>query len=73
MAAVRWTLSRLDDELAVFQEAAVARLLRTRISELRVQIGVGEARRPSGDFRRLALPVSACARLRYSGRDGELS
>jgi len=47
--------------------------LRTRISELRVQIGVGEARRPSGDFRRLALPVSACARLRYSGRDGELS
>src|SRR5690606_11207505 len=38
-------------ELAVFQEAAVARLLRTRISELRVQVGAGEARRPSGDFR----------------------
>lgn len=51
MAAVRWTLGRLDDELAMFHEASAARLLRARVSDLRVQVGAGQVRRPSNDFR----------------------
>lgn len=51
MAAVRWTLGRLDDELAVFHEASAARLLRARVSDLRVQVGAGQVRRPSSEFR----------------------
>jgi hypothetical protein len=50
MAAVRWTLGRLDDELAVFHEATAARLLRARISDLRVQVGAGQIRRPASDL-----------------------
>jgi hypothetical protein len=50
MAAVRWTLGRLDDELAVFHEAVAARLLRARVSDLRMQVGAGDARRPSNDL-----------------------
>ena len=51
MAAVRWTLGRLDDELALFHEATAARLLRVRVAYLRLHVGPGEARRPSADFR----------------------
>jgi hypothetical protein len=53
MAAVRWTLGRLDDELAVFHEATAARLLRARVYDLQVQVGPGQARRPSSDFQSL--------------------
>lgn len=48
MAAVRWTLERLDDELALFQEALPARKLRARIADLRQRVGPGEAQRPEG-------------------------
>jgi len=51
MAAVRWTLDRLDEELAAFHEASAARLLRARVSSLRGQVGAGAARRPSSGFR----------------------
>lgn len=51
MAAVRWTLSRLDDELAVFHEATAARLLRSRVADLRAQVGAGRVQRPSTGFR----------------------
>ena len=51
MAAVRWTLGRLDDELAVFHEAPAARLLRARVSDLRMRVGAGQSRRPSGELR----------------------
>lgn len=51
MAAVRWTLGRLDDDLAVYQEATAARLLRVRVADLRARVGVGEARRPMNSFR----------------------
>jgi hypothetical protein len=51
MAAVRWTLGRLDDELAPLHEATAARLLRARVSDLRVQVGVGQVRRPSRELR----------------------
>lgn len=51
MAAVRWTLARLDDELAMFHESTAARLLRARISDLRSQVGEGRVRRPSSDIR----------------------
>lgn len=51
MAAVRWTLARLDDELAVFHEAAPARLLRARVSDLQMQVGTGPLRRPSTELR----------------------
>lgn len=47
MAVVRWTLGRLDDELALFEEAVPARLLRARIADLRLRVGPGEAQRPS--------------------------
>jgi len=50
MAAVRWTLGRLDDELALFHEAIAARLLRSRVADLREHVGPGEARRPAFDF-----------------------
>ncbi len=51
MAGVRWTLARLDDELAVFQEASAARVLRTRVSDLLLQVGTGPLRRPSRELR----------------------
>jgi hypothetical protein len=47
MAAVRWTLARLDDDLAAFHEAHAARLLRTRVADLRAQVGAGQIRRPT--------------------------
>ncbi len=50
MAAVRWTVGRLDDELSQFQEAVPARLLRARIVDLRRTLGPGAERRPSSDF-----------------------
>lgn len=50
MAAVRWTLARLDDELALFHEATAARLLRARVADLRVRVGVGHLCRPSINF-----------------------
>ena len=46
MAAVRWTVAHLDAELAPFHEAPAARLLRSRLSDLRLQVGDGETRRP---------------------------
>lgn len=51
MAAVRWTLARLDDELALFQEVTPARLLRARISDLRAQVGAGQVIRPTAQIR----------------------
>lgn len=51
LASIRWTLQRLDDELASYQEAAVARALLGRIADLRFRVGEGPARRPSGDAR----------------------
>lgn len=50
MSAIRWTLGRLDDELAVFHEASAARLLRSRVADLCVQVGAGPIRRPSSEF-----------------------
>ena len=50
MAAVRWTLARLDDGLALFHEASAARLLRARVADLRVEVGAGQLRRPTTDF-----------------------
>jgi hypothetical protein len=47
MAAVRWTLTRLDDDLDRFREASAARLLRARVADLRTIVGQGPARRPS--------------------------
>lgn len=52
MAAVRWTLGRLDESLALFGEAIAARLLRARVAELQMHVGPGEARRPAADVRR---------------------
>lgn len=49
MAAVRWTLGRLDDELALHEEALSARLLRARLADLRVRVRPGEAQRPSAE------------------------
>jgi len=46
MAAVRWTLGRLDEDLAPLQEASAARLLRERVAELRARVGPGAVRRP---------------------------
>lgn len=51
MAAVRWTLGRLDDDLAAYDEALAARLLRVRVADLRTRVGPGDARRPTHDFR----------------------
>lgn len=47
IASVRWTLLRLDDELAAFHDARPARLLRARVADLRAQIGEGSLRRPT--------------------------
>jgi hypothetical protein len=46
LAAIRWTLGRLDDELSSLDEAVAARALRARVADLRVWAGNGEARRP---------------------------
>ena len=46
LAAVRWTLGRLDDELELYGTMHAARLLRTRIGELQIRIGPGGERRP---------------------------
>ncbi|MCX6139658.1 MAG: hypothetical protein NTX15_02315 [Candidatus Kapabacteria bacterium] len=51
MAAVRWTLGRLDDQLSFYGETLTAQLLRNRISDLRSQVGSGTTKRPSNDFR----------------------
>lgn len=52
MAAVRWTLRRLDDDLAVESAVGPGRLLRDRIGHLRTQVGEGPAVRPgSSSFR----------------------
>lgn len=51
MAAIRWTLGRLDDELALFHEASAARLLRARVADLRLEIGIGPVSRPSSELR----------------------
>jgi hypothetical protein len=47
LAAIRWTLGRLDNELAPLDEAVAARALRARVADLRAWAGTGEARRPS--------------------------
>lgn len=46
MAALRWTLSRLDDDLSLMQDAIPARLLKERIADLLAIIGPGLSRRP---------------------------
>lgn len=46
LAAVRWTLSQLDDQLAVFTESTPARLLRYRVGVLQTAVGPGVKRRP---------------------------
>jgi hypothetical protein len=46
MAAVRWTLARLDEDLAALGELGAARVLRARVAELRTAIGDGGLRRP---------------------------
>ncbi|MCC6644591.1 MAG: hypothetical protein IT374_03340 [Polyangiaceae bacterium] len=51
MAAVRWTLGRLDEDLASFHEALPARLLRERVADLQRMAGEGDARRPRGELR----------------------
>lgn len=50
-ASVRWTLARLDDELATFQHAEAARLLRDRVAVLRTEVGPGQQRRPANTER----------------------
>jgi hypothetical protein len=47
LAAVRWTLGRLDDDLAPLAEATAARLLRVRVADLQARVGPGPARRPA--------------------------
>lgn len=51
MAAVRWTLRRLDEELSVFEGVGVARRLRERVSVLQDLLGAGPERRPEGDMK----------------------
>lgn len=48
LAAVRWTLARLDEDLAAYEHALAARTLRARVSDLLARVGAGEARRPTG-------------------------
>jgi hypothetical protein len=52
MAAVRWTLTRLEEELAPFHDASAARRLRGRVADLSAQVGWGPARRPGRDLGR---------------------
>lgn len=47
LAAVRWTLGRLDDDLAPLGEATAARRLRVRVADLQARVGPGPARRPA--------------------------
>jgi hypothetical protein len=47
LASVRWTLQRLDEDLAQFREASAARLLRNRVFDLQARVGPGATRRPS--------------------------
>src|SRR5690606_34983479 len=47
MAAVRWTLEELEDELSTFQDAHAARFLQSRIVDLQARVGPGAARRPT--------------------------
>lgn len=47
LAAVRWTLGRLDDDLAPLGEALAARLLRVRVADLQTRVGPGPSRRPA--------------------------
>lgn len=50
IAAMRWTLERLDEELNSLSGATAARLLRARVLDLRRQVGAGVSRRPSGEL-----------------------
>ena len=47
MAAVRWTLGSLDDELTPQGHTGPARLLRDRVADLLARIGPGVQRRPA--------------------------
>jgi hypothetical protein len=51
MAAVRWTLTRLEDELTAYREAEAARSLVARIADLLAQVGPGAMRRPGAETR----------------------
>lgn len=51
MAAVRWTLTRLDDELVAYRDTDPARAILERIADLQHQIGPGLTRRPSSELR----------------------
>src|SRR5690606_4207486 len=46
LAAVRWTLARLRDELAPYRKGTEARHLLARIADLQDRVGPGELRRP---------------------------
>lgn len=50
MAAVRWTLGRLDEELSASRDSSAARLLKLRVADLRAEIGDGQVRRPASEF-----------------------
>ena len=47
LAAIRWTLGRLDEELAPLSDAIPARVLRGRIRELEMIVGPGDSLRPT--------------------------
>ena len=47
VAAVRWTLKRIRDDLDNYRDSVPARLLRLRASAIEALIGPGESRRPS--------------------------
>jgi len=61
MAAVRWTLSRLDDDLAPHHETAAARAIRARIADLQVHVGPGAMRRPGQEVRASSAWVTEAA------------
>jgi len=53
MAAIRWTLNRLRDDLGRVAGSPLGRKLIHRIGDLQGYVGSGPSRRPSGEFKRL--------------------
>lgn len=47
VAAVRWTLGRIRDDLDSYRDSVPARLLRLRAADLEARVGPGASRRPS--------------------------
>jgi hypothetical protein len=48
VAAVRWTLRRIQDDLESHRDSVPGRLLRLRAADLEAEIGPGASRRPNG-------------------------